>query len=693
MKTWYLISIFTLISYFNSYSQISKIWDERYSSNVGGDELVIDAQTDTSGNTYVAGYVKDSSGVYDIIVMKYNSNGNRDWIQVYDDSSQMNNYVVDLTLDPFGNVYIIGYNSWHTKNIWLKYNGANGALLWKKVTTVNNTDPYPVKALVDQNNYLCTGFSNFHVGVVDFNGNSVIGYPRPAITNAQCYYLKNIYIDNNNNIYRIGEVDLGFSCANSTYLVNKINSWTVNDIGNSGQYVGKNYATNMVTDNSGNNVYVVSQQGIFMPPDPSSDILVTKFNSATGNNIWEYKIMGDVAFGQNYAAGIKLDQQGNVLVLGTVENTASNFDIVLTKLSPTGTLIWKKTYNNLYNTADGASDLVIDGNLNIYVTGKTKDASGKNDFITLKYSSSGTLMWNIKYNGTLNWNDYALKIGIDNLNDVYVSGNSSDSTLYYSMMTVKYSCFLPNAPDSFLVMNTNPCAGEVNVPYSVNTQANQTYSWTYSGTGTTFNGTSNSVTANFSSAATSGTINVFANNACGSSLSPLSLAVNVNPEPEVTLTSFTPVCVYDPQLFLTGGSPAGGTYSGTGISGDFFDPAIAGTGNHTVTYTYTDTTVGCSIFASAPLSVSACTGINELPNSEITLFPNPNNGLFTITAQAFSPQSGIEIYNLWGEVVYKTVLTADNTTEIDLSEQPKGVYFYKVSVFADKVLTGKIVLQ
>ena len=34
------------------------------------------------------------------------------------------------------------------------------------------------------------------------------------------------------------------------------------------------------------------------------------------------------------------------------------------------------------------------------------------------------------------------------------------------------------------------------------------------------------------------------------------------------------------------GSPAGGTFSGTGVTGDSFDPAIAGPGTHTVSYTY-----------------------------------------------------------------------------------------------------------
>ena len=39
-------------------------------------------------------------------------------------------------------------------------------------------------------------------------------------------------------------------------------------------------------------------------------------------------------------------------------------------------------------------------------------------------------------------------------------------------------------------------------------------------------------------------------------------------------------------------SPSGGVISGTGVSGQYFDPAIAGEGTHTVTYTYTNST-GC----------------------------------------------------------------------------------------------------
>jgi hypothetical protein len=48
------------------------------------------------------------------------------------------------------------------------------------------------------------------------------------------------------------------------------------------------------------------------------------------------------------------------------------------------------------------------------------------------------------------------------------------------------------------------------------------------------------------------------------------------------------VCLNTPTFTLSGGSPTGGTYSGTGVSSGSFNPSTAGVGTHTITYTYTD---------------------------------------------------------------------------------------------------------
>ena len=80
----------------------------------------------------------------------------------------------------------------------------------------------------------------------------------------------------------------------------------------------------------------------------------------------------------------------------------------------------------------------------------------------------------------------------------------------------------------------------------------------------------------------------------------------VNDLPIVTLNPFTDVCVDAPTFILTGGNPAGGTYSGTGVSGGNFNPATAGVGTHIITYSYTD---GNSCFNSTTQSIN----VNALP--------------------------------------------------------------------------------
>ena len=66
------------------------------------------------------------------------------------------------------------------------------------------------------------------------------------------------------------------------------------------------------------------------------------------------------------------------------------------------------------------------------------------------------------------------------------------------------------------------------------------------------------------------------------------LTATVNALPTVDAGADFDVCV-DAGLQSLSGDPAGGTWTGTGIvSGPAFDPATAGVGTHTLTYTYTD---------------------------------------------------------------------------------------------------------
>ncbi|WP_161889570.1 T9SS type A sorting domain-containing protein [Pontibacter russatus] len=69
-------------------------------------------------------------------------------------------------------------------------------------------------------------------------------------------------------------------------------------------------------------------------------------------------------------------------------------------------------------------------------------------------------------------------------------------------------------------------------------------------------------------------------------------------------TAFKSVCASGNPIRLTGGSPVGGSYSGTGVKDGVFNPATAGPGAHTISYTYTNGN-GCTNTATTTLTVAA----------------------------------------------------------------------------------------
>jgi len=90
------------------------------------------------------------------------------------------------------------------------------------------------------------------------------------------------------------------------------------------------------------------------------------------------------------------------------------------------------------------------------------------------------------------------------------------------------------------------------------------------------------------------------------------VAITVNPLPTVSFSGLAnSYCATDAAVTLTG-SPAGGTFSGTGVSVNTFDPSIAGSGGpYTITYSYTNAN-GCTNNYSQQVNVSTCTGATTL---------------------------------------------------------------------------------
>ncbi len=79
----------------------------------------------------------------------------------------------------------------------------------------------------------------------------------------------------------------------------------------------------------------------------------------------------------------------------------------------------------------------------------------------------------------------------------------------------------------------------------------------------------------------------------------------------------------------------------------------------------------------------------------MTVYPNPTAGIFTVSVLNIKDKYDIEIYNEIGEKVLIQILhSTQDDNLIDLSNQPNGVYFYRVITNEGGVIgSGKIAVQ
>jgi len=168
------------------------------------------------------------------------------------------------------------------------------------------------------------------------------------------------------------------------------------------------------------------------------------------------------------------------------------------------------------------------------VTGGSTICSGSNSGILTLSGKTGTVVkWQRSVSPFSAWTDIA------NTATTYTSGALTQTTQFRAVVQ-SGNCAVANSTATTVTVNTIPAQpgnftqstaivtqGQTNVRYTVPSVAGVTYLWSYSGTGATITGTSNSVLVSFSSTATSGTLSVRASNSCGAS-NARSLAITVN---------------------------------------------------------------------------------------------------------------------------------------------------------------------
>jgi hypothetical protein len=137
------------------------------------------------------------------------------------------------------------------------------------------------------------------------------------------------------------------------------------------------------------------------------------------------------------AVDMAVDASGNVYVTGTSGGQGTADDYATVKYNSLGEQLWVARYNGPGNTQDRAAGLAIDEEGNVYVTGSSGEGSeNRSDYVTVKYDASGVEQWVGRYT---NYWDYATAIALDASANVYVTGYSYAFGTYYDYVTVKYS--------------------------------------------------------------------------------------------------------------------------------------------------------------------------------------------------------------------------------------------------------------
>lgn len=288
--------------------------------------------------------------------------------------------------------------------------------------------------------------------------------------------------------------------------------------------------------------------------------------------------------------------------------------------------------------------------------------------IDVTITLTGAAPWNFTYSdGT------STQSVTNQSSPVFVISASNSGT--YTVTTVSdQNCAATGSGSAVVTFNANPtvsaggnqtvCEGAL---VTLNASGAQTYVWT--------EGVENGVAFTATSTETYEVTGTDGNGCTGTA----TVTVTVNENPVVTLSAFESLCDDASPLTLSGGSPAGGTYSGTGVTGGIFNPSM-GAGTYDITYTYTSTE-NCTASATQSILVESCASIEDWAMAaNLTIFPNPASDELTISFfNTSSEQVRVSLLGADGKLIAVSVAKpfSQYTESTDVTSLASGMYMVR----------------
>jgi uncharacterized delta-60 repeat protein len=370
-------------------------WAERYNGPVDSMDYVTGMAVDSLCNIYVAGWSMGLNSDYNFVVVKYDSNGVQQRVIRYNSSSNGYDGAVGVTSDNLGNIYVTGPsrdNVTQNDYITIKYDSAGNQQWLQRYNDSGNQDDVPSALVIDNlGNVYITGYGEDSLGdigyvTIKYNTNGVQQWI--AKYNNGPYYYEDeasaMAIDNVGNVYVAG-YSVGLNTdrdyATVKYNSNGIQQWVRRYNGPGNDW---DEASAIMVSNTGY-VYIT---GYSFNADNNEDIATIKYDT-NGVQLWAARY-NDPNDYDDYAYAIAVDGDENVYVTGA-SNTWFYSHSTTIKYNNVGIQEWVENYSGSGNLNDFTFGIVVDNQENVYVAGWTYNLGTNYDAITIKYTQSSSV--------------------------------------------------------------------------------------------------------------------------------------------------------------------------------------------------------------------------------------------------------------------------------------------------------------
>lgn len=394
-------------------------WVARYAGPAGGADWAFDVAVDSSGNVYITGKSYDSEGNnrdYAYATVKYAGNGTQLWASRYNGPGVDEDVAQAIALDSEGNVYVTGTSGGDYATV--KYD-SNGTQLWAaRYDGAGEKDDIAYALVVDNAGAVyVTGTSGGDYATVKYDRDGVQRWAaRYAGPDGSEDAAVAVGLDGAGNVYVTGSSGSDF--ATVKYDSYGGQRWVA-------RYEGE--AKAMAVDVQGN-VYVAGTSNY--------QYATIKYDT-NGNQAWVVGYLGK-SRGDGDVRAIALDDSGNIYVTGRNYNPVRNqYAYATLKYDNLGRQHWAARYDGAPPGGYGAAaDIAVDGSGNVYVTGSIWNDNW--DYVTVAYDNEGYELWFDTYDGTGKGYDEAAAIAVDGQGNVYVTGKSDGGSSCADFATIKY---------------------------------------------------------------------------------------------------------------------------------------------------------------------------------------------------------------------------------------------------------------